>query len=204
MLSGKVLFDRQDRGGSMVQKPGLPAGSLLNLKSCSSLFQIMYCMSLLHETCFERYKGLAFYFLFPLMHNTPTCNNIAFSQYKEGRSQEWDLMDEGFWGLAFCSLCLVKGYVLPGCPLFKKKKKKIKLFCKAIILFTSRCMYKEWRGEDGNVREMSNACWLCPLYFCSWNVLSREEGPGQGDCGGPRSHLLVTLNRTGTNLLWID
>lgn len=66
------------------------------------------------------------------------------------------------------------------------------LLCKAIILFTSRCMYKEWQREDGNVREMSNACRPCPVYFTGWNVHSREEGTDQGGGGGARSHLLMT------------
>lgn len=139
----------------------------------------------------------------PLNTLNPTCN-ISLSQYRRVRSSEWGLKDKRLRGLAFCSLCLVKGYVLPSRSIVKKKKetkKKSELLCKAIILFTSRCMYNEWRGEDGNVREMSNACWLCPLYFSSWNVLSREEGPGQGNCGGPRSHLLVTLNKTSTNVV---
>lgn len=70
------------------------------------------------------------------------------------------------------------------------------LLCKAIILFTSRCMYKEWQGEDGNVREMSNACGPCPVYFTGWNVHSREEGADQGDGSGARSHLLMTLNKS--------
>lgn len=117
----------------------------------------------------------------------------------QGGVLQGDQKDERFWGLAFCSLYVIKGYVLPSRPLFFLKKSKL---CKTIILFTSRCMYKEWREKNGNVREMSNACWLCPLYFTSWNVLSREVGPGQGHCGGPRSHLLVTLNKTSAKV-WI-
>lgn len=133
--------------------------------------------------------------------HTFLCVIFHFLCTRRGRGREWDLKDERFWGLAFCTLCLVKGYALPSHPLLKKKSK---LLCKAIILFTSRCMYKEWRGEDGNVREMSNACWLCPVFFSSWNVHSREEGPSQGDCGGPRSHLLMILNKTIANVVWKD
>lgn len=56
-------------------------------------------------------------------------------------------------------------------------------------------MYKEWQRQDGNVREMSNACRPCPVYFTGWNVHSGEEGADQGgggSGGGARSHLLMT------------
>lgn len=81
------------------------------------------------------------------------------------------------------------------------------LLCKAIILFTSRCMYKEWRRQDGNVREMSNACRPCPVYFTEWNVHSGEEGTDQGGGVGARSHLLMTKqNRrwSYTRQVWVN
>lgn len=35
----------------------------------------------------------------------------------------------------------------------KNTHKKSEPLCKAITLFTSRCVYKEWRGKNGNVRK---------------------------------------------------
>lgn len=121
------------------------------------------------------------------------------------RASKWALKDGRISGPEFCTLPLAKGYVLPSRPLFEKEVGwwwlrwwwGSELLCKAIILFTSRCMYKEWQGENGNVREMSNACGPCPVYFTGWNVHSGEEGTDQGDGGGARSHLLMTLNKTG-------
>lgn len=78
------------------------------------------------------------------------CSHVIIHFHRWGR--EGDPKDERFWGLAFCSLYVIKGYVLPSRPLFKKKGGK-KLLCKPIILFTSRCMYKEWGEENGNVRK---------------------------------------------------
>lgn len=151
----------------------------------------------------ESYSSLVHIsFLISLSTHVPVCNS-PLSLYKVGRGREGGLKCQRSRGLAFCTRCLVKGYVLPSRPLWGKKKKS-NLLCKAIILFTSRCMYKEWQGEDGNVREMSDACWLCPVYFSNWNVHSGEEGPGQGDCGGPRSNLLMTFNTTSASVLWKD
>lgn len=77
--------------------------------------------------------------------HVPACN-ISLSQYKVR-----DLKDGRFWGLAFCSLCLVKGYVLPSCPLWKNKTS----FC----VKPSYCLQVGVCTKNGEGRmEMSEKC----------------------------------------------
>lgn len=58
----------------------------------------------------------------------------------------------------------------------------------------------EGRMEMSEKCQMPAGCVRCAL--SSWNVLSGDEGPGQGDRGGSRSHLLMT-NKTTKNLVWM-
>ena len=56
--------------------------------------------------------------------------------------------------------------------------------------------------------EMSEKCQMPAGSVCCVSPAEMfspgEEGPGLGDCGGPRSHLLATLNKTSTNVVWMD
>lgn len=83
-----------------------------------------------------------------------------------------------------------------------KKKIKNPSFC----VKPSYCLQVGVCTKNGEGRmEMSEKCQMPAGSVCCVSPAEMfspgEEGPGLGDCGGPRSHLLATLNKTSANVV---